>query len=109
MVVGSRVVAVISAAILGLSSLAWQIKPWEAFEGDEPATVRLTEGHAAAYARNQWNAYLRVLNWTRSSRTPRRFRPRRPESVHGLSEITRQGQDRMSRVAWPNRDNKVVH
>lgn len=55
---------VISAAILGLSSLAWQIKPWEAFEGDEPGTVRLTEGHAAAYARDQWNASLRILNET---------------------------------------------
>lgn len=55
---------VISAAILGLSSLVWQIKPWEAFEGAEPGTVRLIEGHAAAYASNQWNAYLRVLNET---------------------------------------------
>jgi hypothetical protein len=55
---------VISAAILGLSSLAWQIKPWEAFESDEPGTVKLTEGHAAAYARNQWSAYLRILNGT---------------------------------------------
>lgn len=55
---------VISAAILGLSSLAWQIKPWEVLESDEPGTVRLIEGHAAAYAKNQWNANLRVLNET---------------------------------------------
>lgn len=55
---------VISAAIIGLSSLVWQIKPWEAFEPDEPGAVKLTEGHAAAYAPNQWNANLRVLNET---------------------------------------------
>jgi hypothetical protein len=55
---------VISAAVLGLSSLAWQIKPWEAFKGNKPDSVRLTEGHAAAYARNQWNANLRILNET---------------------------------------------
>lgn len=55
---------VIVAALIGVSSLVWQIKPWEAFEDDEPGTVKLIEGHAAAYAKNQWNASLRVLNKT---------------------------------------------
>ena len=53
---------VIVAALIGVSSLVWQIKPWEAFEGDEPGTVKLIEGHAAAYAPKQWEANLRVVN-----------------------------------------------
>jgi hypothetical protein len=55
---------VILSAFVGISSLAWQVKPWEAFESDEPGTVKLIEGHASAYARYQWDADLRVVNET---------------------------------------------
>lgn len=47
-----------------VSSLAWQIKPWEVFHDDPPATVKLIDGHASAFAKNEWNAELRVVNGT---------------------------------------------
>lgn len=55
---------VILSTLVGLSSLIWQTQPWEAFEDDKPGTVKLIEGHAAAYAKNQWDADLRVVNGT---------------------------------------------
>jgi hypothetical protein len=55
---------VILSAFVGLSGLVWQIKPWEAFGDDEPGKVELIEGHAAAYAKNQWDADLRIVNET---------------------------------------------
>jgi hypothetical protein len=55
---------VILSAIVGVSGLIWQIKPWEAFEDEAPGTVKLIEGHAAAYAKDQWDADLRIVNET---------------------------------------------
>ncbi|HEX5375632.1 MAG TPA: hypothetical protein VFW48_05695 [Solirubrobacterales bacterium] len=55
---------VILSTVVGLSGLVWQIKPWEAFEDDKPGTVKLIEAHAAAFAKNQWDADLRVVNGT---------------------------------------------
>jgi hypothetical protein len=58
---------VILSAFVGLSGLAWQTKPWKLFQ-DEPAkrarTVKLIDGHASAFAKNQWSADLRVVNGT---------------------------------------------
>lgn len=59
---------VILSALVGLSGLVWQMKPWELFQGDEPAKrlgkVELVEGHASAFAKNEWDADLRVVNRT---------------------------------------------
>jgi hypothetical protein len=47
------------------------IKPWDWFQGPKPkpmlppGAIRLTEAHAAAYAPNQWEAQVRVINDTR--------------------------------------------
>jgi hypothetical protein len=59
---------VILSAVVGLSTLAWQTQPWELFQDDEPAkrvgTVKLIDGHASAFAKNEWDADLRVVNRT---------------------------------------------
>lgn len=58
---------VILSAFVGLSGLAWQTKPWKLFQAEpaKPAsTVKLIDGHASAFAKNQWSAYLRVVNGT---------------------------------------------
>ena len=59
--------AVIFTTLLGVTALVRETKPWELFQGDKPKppkTVHLTEAHAAAYAPDQWNANLRVVNGT---------------------------------------------
>src|SRR4051812_9045695 len=59
---------VILSALVGISGLAWQMKPWRLFEHDQPikrvGTVKLIDAHASAFAKNQWDADLRVVNRT---------------------------------------------
>lgn len=59
---------VILSAVVGLSGLVWQTQPWELFQDDAPpkrvGTVKLIEGHASAFAKNEWDADLRVVNET---------------------------------------------
>lgn len=58
----------ILSAVVGLSGLVWQTQPWELFQDDAPpkrvGTVKLIEGHASAFAKNEWDADLRVVNET---------------------------------------------
>ena len=60
---------VILSAFIGLSGLAWQTTPWELFQAAEPVvkrvgSVKLIDGHASAFAKNEWDADLRVINGT---------------------------------------------
>lgn len=59
----------ILSTFVGLSGLVSETKPWEWFQGEDPpvrrvGTVKLIDGHASAYAKNEWDADLRVLNGT---------------------------------------------
>ncbi len=85
---------VIVAALIGVSSLVWQIKPWEAFEDDEPGTVKLIEGHAAAFAKYQWDANLRVVN-----ETSRAVKVERVLATFGAARSN--GQGCSTRVLYP--------
>lgn len=83
---------IISTFVL-ISGLVSQIEPWEWFEDDEPGTVKLIEGHAAAFAKNQWDADLRVVNET--------SRPIVVERVTAIFGARSSGQGCSKRVLYP--------
>lgn len=78
---------VIVTGLIGVTSLAWQTKPWELFQGEKPKTVHLIDAHASAFAPNEWNADLRVVNGTSRDIVVERVtatfgRPRPGQSCH---------------------------
>lgn len=91
---------VILSAFVGLSGLVWQTKAWELFQDDDRAkqTVRVIDAHASAFAKNERDADLRVLN-----RTSRDIVVERVTAVFGhrtYGQSCRHG-GRATRVLYP--------